>query len=53
MGDLKYALRYFARRIGAATAVFSVVSSLVLHAVPYPRGDRVVVVSRRSISCRS
>jgi predicted permease len=30
--------------IGATTAVFSVVSSLLLHAVPYPDANRVVVV---------
>jgi putative ABC transport system permease protein len=30
--------------IGATTAVFSVVSSVLIHAVPYPDGDRVVVV---------
>lgn len=57
--DVSFAFRTFGRQkgwtavavgtlalgIGAATAVFSVVSSLVLHAVPYPHGDRVVVVS--------
>jgi putative ABC transport system permease protein len=33
--------------IGATTAVFSVVSSLLLHAIPYPSADRVVVVQQQ------
>ena len=33
--------------IGATTAVFSVVSSLLLHAIPYPNADRIVVVSQQ------
>jgi putative ABC transport system permease protein len=56
--DVRFALRTLARQkvwttvtvltlalgIGATTAVFSVVSSLLLHAVPYPAADRVVLV---------
>jgi len=33
--------------IGATTAVFSVVSSLLLHLVPYPHADRVVFVEQQ------
>jgi len=33
--------------IGATTAVFSVVSSLLLHAVPYPSPDRVMLVEQQ------
>ncbi|HTR77541.1 MAG TPA: ABC transporter permease, partial [Gemmatimonadaceae bacterium] len=36
--------------IGATTAVFSVVSTLLLHAVPYPHGDRVVDVFQQPAS---
>jgi len=32
--------------IGATTAVFSVVSSLILHAIAYPNADRIVVVQQ-------
>src|SRR6185503_2679987 len=35
--------------IGATTAVFSVVSSLLLHPVPYPDANRVVVVFQQPI----
>ena len=33
--------------IGATTAVFSVVSSLILHAISYPNADRVVIVDQQ------
>ena len=33
--------------IGATTAVFSVVSTLLIHRMPYPHGDRVVNVSQQ------
>ena len=33
--------------IGATTGVFSVVSSLLLHPIPYPHADRVVVVQQQ------
>jgi putative ABC transport system permease protein len=33
--------------IGATTAVFSVVSSLVLHTISYPNADRVVIVDQQ------
>ena len=33
--------------IGATTAVFSVVSSLMLHAISYPNADRVVIVDQQ------
>jgi putative ABC transport system permease protein len=56
--DLSFALRTLRRQkawttvtvltlalgLGATTAVFSVVSSLLIHAVPYPNGDRVMLV---------
>lgn len=56
--DVRFALRTLARRkgwtivtiatlalgIGATTAVFSVVSSLLLHPLPYPHSDRMVFV---------
>jgi putative ABC transport system permease protein len=34
--------------IGATTAVFSVVSSLLIHAVPYPDANRVVIVEQQA-----
>jgi putative ABC transport system permease protein len=34
--------------IGATTAVFSVVSSLLIHATPYPDPDRVVIVEQQA-----
>jgi predicted permease len=33
--------------IGATTAVFSVVSSLILHAISYPHADRVVIIDQQ------
>ena len=36
--------------IGATTAVFSVVSSLLLHAVPYPGADRVMTVEQQPMA---
>lgn len=33
--------------IGATTAVFSVVSSLMLHSIPYPGADRVMIVEQQ------
>ena len=33
--------------IGATTAVFSVVSTLILHAISYPNADRVVIVDQQ------
>jgi putative ABC transport system permease protein len=33
--------------IGATTAVFSVVSNLLIHAIPYPAADRIVVVQQQ------
>jgi putative ABC transport system permease protein len=59
--DLTFALRTLGRQktwtaitvatlalgIGASTAVFSVVSSLLLHPVPYPNANRVVYVDRQ------
>ena len=59
--DLSFALRTLRRQkawatitvftlalgIGATTAVFSVVSSLILHAISYPSADRVVVVQQQ------
>jgi putative ABC transport system permease protein len=33
--------------VGATTAVFSVVSSLLLHPIPYPDADRVVIVEQQ------
>ncbi|MFI5228905.1 MAG: ADOP family duplicated permease [Gemmatimonadales bacterium] len=35
--------------IAASTAVFSVVSSILLHAVPYPAADRVVIVNQQPL----
>jgi putative ABC transport system permease protein len=59
--DLGFALRTLGRQkgwtavtiltlalgIGSTTAVFSVVSSLLLHAVPYPAADRVMIVEQQ------
>ena len=59
--DLRFAVRGLRRQlawtvvtvltlalgIGATTAVFSVVSSLLLHPVPYPGADRVVFVDQQ------
>jgi putative ABC transport system permease protein len=59
--DLSFALRTLARGkvwtavtistlalgIGATTAVFSVVSNLVLHSIPYPSPDRVVMIDQQ------
>ncbi len=61
MQDLRFALRGVRRHkgwsavavgtlalgIGAVVAVFSVVSSLVLHPLPYPGADRVMLVQQR------
>jgi len=60
--DLSFALRTLRRQkgwtvvtmltlalgIGATTAVFSVASSLIIRAVPYPHGDRVVLVYQQT-----
>ncbi|HTJ22664.1 MAG TPA: ABC transporter permease [Gemmatimonadaceae bacterium] len=35
--------------IGATTAVFSVVSTLLIHAIPYPNPDRIVYVDQQPI----
>jgi len=40
------ALLTFALGIGATTAVFSVVSTLLLHLLPYPNADRIVYVAQ-------
>jgi putative ABC transport system permease protein len=59
--DLAFALRTLRRQkawaaitvftlalgIGATTAVFSVVSSLILHAISYPHADRVVLLQQQ------
>ncbi|HTI62545.1 MAG TPA: ABC transporter permease, partial [Gemmatimonadaceae bacterium] len=59
--DLSFALRTLRRQrgwtaitiftlalgIGATTAVFSVVSNLLIHAIPYPAADRIVVVQQQ------
>ncbi len=59
--DVRFALRTLGRQkiwtaitvitlalgIGATTAVFSVVSTLLLHAIPYPNADRVVYVNQQ------
>jgi predicted permease len=64
MQDVRFALRTLGRQktwtaitvitlalgIGATTAVFSVVSTLLLHAIPYPNADRVVYVSQQPSS---
>ena len=61
MQDARYALRTLGRQlgwtsvailtlalgIGATTAVFSVVSTLLIHRSPYPHADRVVNVSQQ------
>jgi putative ABC transport system permease protein len=60
--DLTFALRTLGRRkgwtaitiltlalgIGATTAVFSAVSSLLLHPLPYPNADRIVLVDKQT-----
>jgi predicted permease len=65
--DLSFALRTFERQkgwtavavitlalgIGAATAVFSAASRLLLHPLPYPDADRVVFVDLRERSARA
>src|SRR5690606_34548786 len=62
MSDLHYAFRQFVRRrsfsmlavltlglgIGATTAVFSVVNSVLIEPLPYPDADRVVAVWHRA-----
>jgi putative ABC transport system permease protein len=59
--DLSFALRTLVRGkvwttitistlalgIGATTAVFSVVSNLLLHSVPYPSPDRIVIIDQQ------
>ncbi|HEX4681895.1 MAG TPA: ABC transporter permease, partial [Gemmatimonadaceae bacterium] len=59
--DLRFALRSLRREkvwtavavltlalgIGATTAVFSVVSRLLLHPLPYPHADRVVIIEQQ------
>jgi predicted permease len=59
--DIAFALRTLARQkawtavtvitlalgIGATTAVFSVVSTLLLHPLPYPNADRIVYVTQQ------
>ena len=59
--DLRFAIRTLTRRpaftlvavltlmlgIGANTAIFSVVSAVLLRALPYPAADRLVVLERR------
>jgi putative ABC transport system permease protein len=59
--DLSFALRTLTRGkvwttitistlalgIGATTAVFSVVSNLLLHSIPYPAPDRVVIIDQQ------
>lgn len=59
--DLSFAVRTLARRkswtaitigtlalgIGATTAVFSVVSNLLLHSIPYPAPERVVIIDQQ------
>jgi putative ABC transport system permease protein len=61
--DLSFALRSLGRQrgwtavtlatlalgIGATTAVFSVVSTLLIHAIPYPNPDRIVYVDQQPI----
>jgi predicted permease len=65
--DLSFALRTLARGklwttvtigtlalgIGATTAVFSVVSNLLLHSIPYPSPDRVVIIDQQPRSGNS
>ncbi len=62
LSDIRHAVRVLSRApgftvlciatlalaIGATTALFSVANPLLLNAVPYPRGDRLVVVNERA-----
>lgn len=65
--DLSFAIRTLRRQkgwtavtvltlalgIGATTAVFSVASSLIIRAVPYPHGDRVVLIYQQTSAGKS
>src|ERR1700685_3353971 len=62
--DLQYGLRVFARNptftfiallaltlgIGATTAIFSVVDTVLLNPLPYPRSDRIVSIGLTGFS---